>query len=466
MADNRNVKVETKKKSKKGGVILFFYKLLYLIAHIAVFLGAWLTSQSWYFITGKTTMFLVVVFAIALAGFLTTYSAFEVHKTKPLDLCVKHFLSLALSDIIIFLAIIIALRRLPDLSDLVLMVPVQILLTVIWCVTAVRIHFAVHPAAETIVVYSDELAYESIKSIHKDTKNFHVIKTINLNDFEGDIAQIKEILLEAELVVLCGILLQERNNLFKYLIDHNKEVIVRPSIGDVFVSTAEREYLCNVPVLTYDSGEKPLFTRAFKRAVDILMSSLMLVFASPVMLLVALAIKIEDRGPVFYKQQRLTKNAKVFKIIKFRSMRVDAEKDGVARLAADKDDRITKVGKFIRATRIDELPQLINILKGEMSLIGPRPERPEIASQYEENLPEFALRLKVKAGLTGYAQVYGKYNTTPYDKLQMDLMYVADMSFFTDIKLILLTVQVMFQKDSTEGIEKGNTTAAKEKTKK
>ena len=143
-------------------------------------------------------------------------------------------------------------------------------------------------------------------------------------------------------------------------------------------------------------------------------------------------------------------------------MRVDAEKDGVARLAADNDDRITKVGRFIRATRLDELPQLINILKGEMSLIGPRPERPEIAQQYEEMLPEFALRLKVKAGLTGYAQVYGKYNTTPYDKLQMDLMYVADMSFFTDIKLIMLTVQVMFQKDSTEGVEKGNTTAVKE----
>lgn len=461
-----NINFKNKNKNKKGAAVLFFCKLLYVIMQIAVFVGTWLATQSRYYITGKTTIFLAAVFAIAFTGFLTTYSAFDVHKIKPLDLCVKHFLSLALSDVIIFLAIIIALRRLPDLSDLVLMVPVQIILTVLWSITAEKIHSRVHPAAETIVVYSDRLAYESIEAINNDTTNFRVIKTINLNDYDGDISQVKEILLEAEIIVLCGILLQERNNIFKYLIEHNKKVIVRPSIGDVLVSTAEREYLCNVPVLTYDSGEKPFFTRAFKRAVDIAVSALMLVVASPVMILVALAIKAEDRGPVFYKQQRLTKDAKVFKIIKFRSMRVDAEKDGVARLASDKDDRITKVGKFIRATRLDELPQLINILKGEMSLIGPRPERPEIAKQYEEMLPEFSMRLKVKAGLTGYAQVYGKYNTTPYDKLQMDLMYVADMSFLTDIKIILLTVQIMFQKDSTEGVEKGNTTAIKEKVKK
>ena len=144
-------------------------------------------------------------------------------------------------------------------------------------------------------------------------------------------------------------------------------------------------------------------------------------------------------------------------------MRVDAEKDGIARLASDGDERITKVGKFIRATRIDELPQLINILKGDMSLVGPRPERPEIAKLYEKQLPAFGMRLQVKAGLTGYAQIYGKYNTTPYDKLQMDLLYINDMSVITDLKLILQTVQIVFQKESTEGVKKGQTTAEKER---
>jgi lipopolysaccharide/colanic/teichoic acid biosynthesis glycosyltransferase len=141
-------------------------------------------------------------------------------------------------------------------------------------------------------------------------------------------------------------------------------------------------------------------------------------------------------------------------------MRQDAEKDGVARLSSGgADDRITPVGRFIRKVRIDELPQLFNILGGSMSLVGPRPERPEIAEQYYEELPEFALRLQAKAGLTGYAQVYGKYNTTPYDKLQMDLMYIAHPSFLEDLKIIFATVKILFMSESTEGIRAGASTA-------
>ena len=151
---------------------------------------------------------------------------------------------------------------------------------------------------------------------------------------------------------------------------------------------------------------------------------------------------------------------KQFEILKFRSMRVDAEKDGVARLSTgDKDDRITKVGHIIRACRLDELPQLLNILKGDLSVVGPRPERPEIAAQYCEEMPEFALRLQAKAGLTGYAQVYGKYNTTPYDKLQMDLMYIAHPSLIEDLKIMLATVKILFMPESTEGVSEGQTTA-------
>ena len=151
---------------------------------------------------------------------------------------------------------------------------------------------------------------------------------------------------------------------------------------------------------------------------------------------------------------RLTKDGKQFEILKFRSMRVDAEKDGVARLSTgDKDDRITKVGHIIRACRLDELPQLLNILKGDLSVVGPRPERPEIA-----------LRLQAKAGLTGYAQVYGKYNTTPYDKLQMDLMYIAHPSLIEDLKIMLATVKILFMPESTEGVAEGATTAMGQET--
>lgn len=145
------------------------------------------------------------------------------------------------------------------------------------------------------------------------------------------------------------------------------------------------------------------------------------------MLITAAAIKLCDHGPVLYKQVRLTKDSKEFKLLKFRSMVVNAESDGVARLASDGDKRVTPVGKFIRKVRLDELPQLFNIFKGDMSVVGPRPERPEISREYEKEMPEFAFRLKVKAGLTGNAQVVGKYNTTPYDKLKLDLMYIENI---------------------------------------
>ena len=178
------------------------------------------------------------------------------------------------------------------------------------------------------------------------------------------------------------------------------------------------------------------------------------------MLLIALCIKMQDGGTVIYKQKRLTKDGKEFDIYKFRSMRMDSEQSG-ARLAQKGDRRVTPIGTIIRNLHFDELPQLFNILKGDMSLVGPRPERPEIAEQYKKQVPEFEFRLKVKAGLTGYAQVYGKYNTTPEDKLKLDLFYIEHYTIWMDMKLLLLTFKILFQKENTEGIENGQVTAVK-----
>ena len=196
-----------------------------------------------------------------------------------------------------------------------------------------------------------------------------------------------------------------------------------------------------------------------KRAMDIVFSLLGLVIAAPFMLVIAILIKAYDGGPVFYKQERLTQDGRIFQILKFRSMKVQSENKG-ARLAMKDDDRITPVGRVLRQIHFDELPQIFNILKGDMSLVGPRPERPEIARQYLEEIPEFNYRLKVKAGLTGYAQVYGKYNTTPYDKLKLDLTYIETYSFVQDIKLLMLTFKILFQKENTEGVESWQVTAA------
>ena len=189
-----------------------------------------------------------------------------------------------------------------------------------------------------------------------------------------------------------------------------------------------------------------------KRLGDILISAIGIIIASPIMLIVAVCIKLYDRGPVFYRQERLTIGAKPFYIWKFRSMVVDSEKNG-AQLAKKNDSRITPVGKVIRNLHLDELPQLFNVFIGDMSIVGPRPERKEIVRKYEKEIPEFHYRMKVKAGLTGYAQVYGKYNTTPYDKLKLDMFYIENFSISLDIQLMFMTFRILFQKETSEGVE-------------
>jgi exopolysaccharide biosynthesis polyprenyl glycosylphosphotransferase len=225
---------------------------------------------------------------------------------------------------------------------------------------------------------------------------------------------------------------------------------------------AEELHVFDTPILLTREYSLTMEQRFLKRLMDIVCSLIMLIIASPFMLVTAIAIKLYDKGPVLYKQVRCTVNRREFKILKFRSMRVDAEKDGVARLASKNDSRITPIGKFIRKCRIDELPQLFNILVGDMSFIGPRPERPEIIEQYLEIMPEFAYRMKVKAGLAGFAQVYGKYNTSPYDKLKLDLTYIEKYSIWLDLKLMLLTLKILLWPDSTEGVENEQITALKE----
>ena len=226
-----------------------------------------------------------------------------------------------------------------------------------------------------------------------------------------------------------------------------------PKISDILLRSSDNIHLFDTPLLLLRNNGLSFEQRLIKRISDIVVSMLVIILTSPLMLLIALAIKLYDGGPVFFKQKRCTKDGKVFEIHKFRSMIVDAEKEGISIPASEKDKRITPVGRFIRATRLDELPQAFDILVGNMSLVGPRPERIEHVEKYTKEIPEFAYRLKVKGGLTGYAQIYGKYNTTAYDKLKLDLMYVQNYSILLDIKLILMTIKIIFMKESTEGFD-------------
>ena len=259
---------------------------------------------------------------------------------------------------------------------------------------------------------------------------------------------------DCDAMMLYGLEEQKRNDLVKFCYEKSIRIYVAPEISDLLLRGADRVHSFDTPFLLLRNSGISFEQRVMKRAMDVIISGCMLLVASPFMLLTAIAIKMEDHGPALFKQERVTLNGRKFYIYKFRSMIVDAEKHG-AQFSSKNDSRITKVGKFIRATRLDELPQLLNILKGDMSIVGPRPERQQYIDEFCKETPEFIYRLKVKAGLTGYAQIYGKYNTTPLDKLKLDLMYIESYSVLLDMKLIFLTLKIMFTKESTEGVDEG-----------
>ena len=279
---------------------------------------------------------------------------------------------------------------------------------------------------------------------------YRVVKLISVDEGLQSICQQ---IINYDAVILNDVHAQIRNDILKFCYRNKIRTYLTPKVTDIVVRGAESINLFDTPLLLVRGTGLTSVQALVKRCMDLLLCLIAMIPAAPIMLLVALAIKIEDGGPVFYKQERMSLDGKVFNILKFRSMIVDAEKEGHSIPATGHDPRITKVGRFTRAVRIDELPQLLNILKGDMSVVGPRPERVEHMIKYSAEVPEFDLRTKVKGGLTGYAQIYGKYNTSPYDKLRLDMMYIENYSLLLDIKLILMTLRIMLSKESTEGFE-------------
>lgn len=404
----------------------------------------------------KGDYLVVALFFVLFIIFGRVYDAFLMSMQRISEIVYAQFLAAAVSDFIMYIVIWLLSKHLPNILPGVAALIGQVILAAVWAYNAHHAYFKIFPPQAAAVIYDTRQGTEKLIGKYGLDSKYKVVLTATADECIANLAMLDGV----STVFMSGIHSHDRNVILKYCVENNIGTFVIPRIGDTIMSGAYPMHMFHLPMLKvgrYHPQPEYLF---IKRLLDIVISAVALVVLSPIFLITAIVIKATDHGPVFYKQIRLTKDGKEFGILKFRSMRVDAEKDGVARLSSgDHDDRITPVGKVIRACRIDELPQLLNILRGELSIVGPRPERPEIAAQYCEEMPEFSLRLQAKAGLTGYAQIYGKYNTTPYDKLVMDLMYIAHPSIVEDLKIMFATVKILFMPESTEGVSEGQTTA-------
>jgi exopolysaccharide biosynthesis polyprenyl glycosylphosphotransferase len=398
---------------------------------------------------------LVVAVYFALYFILqNVYGGFKIGHLKLTDVLFAGLLSNTINTGFAYAQICLIVRSLVSPLPLLVLFCADIAFLVLWGMFADMIFYRLFPPREILLIIGNEHYYKLRSNFESRYEKFRIAEEISISD--TDLATIKHKASQYGSVILYDIEAYTRNILLKYCFEQSIRVYVTPKISDIIMRGGAVVDLFDTPLVLCRNFGLTFGQRFVKRAMDIALSLIGIIITAPLMLIIALAIKIEDGGPVFYKQKRATLENDTFDILKFRSMIVDAEKDGF-HPATDNDDRITKVGKLIRPFRIDELPQLFNILKGNMSVVGPRPERLEHMKAYTADIPEFAFRLKVKGGLTGYAQVYGKYNTTPLDKLKLDLMYIQNYSFGLDFKLLLMTLKIMFQKESTEGFEESET---------
>ncbi|RGS70345.1 sugar transferase [Dorea formicigenerans] len=399
----------------------------------------------------QVSVLVMIIFFFICYYFGQRLDCFRVSILQIRDVIFGEVLAVMITDIIMYILIWMLSIHLPNLIPGLITWGGQCAIGAIWAYVMHQSYFSTHPPLRTIVIYDERMGMENLIHTYGLEKRFN-IKTVYPVESIMDKLEVME---EFDAAFLCGIHSRERNIILKHCINHKIKLFMIPRIADVMMRGSEQIHMLHLPILKTQRYKPSIEYQIIKRTMDIVVSGIATIVLSPLFLITAIAVK-SDGGPAFYKQKRLTKDGKEFEILKFRSMRVDAEKySGAVLSAGENDPRITKVGRIIRACRLDELPQLLNILKGDMSLVGPRPERPELQKEIEKEVPEFGLRLQTKAGLTGYAQVYGKYNTTFYDKLLMDLMYISKPSILEDLTIMLATVKILTSKESTEGVGEG-----------
>ena len=390
--------------------------------------------------------------------FTKVFGGYRIGYMRVSDIILSQILAVLLAMGVAYLEICLVANAYLTPKPLILMTLTEIVFIIPWVILVRKGYQHLYPPRQLLVIYGNYSPDDLIEKINTRKDKYNICAS---ESYRIGYEKLYPMMKRYNAVVLCDLPAEARNQIMKYCYQESIRTYVTPKISDILFRGADDIHLFDTPLLLSRNQGLSIVDLFVKRAMDIVISLIGIIIASPFMLIIAIAIKLYDHGPVLYKQERLTKDGKPFMIYKFRSMTVHSEDEG-ARLAAKGDSRVTPVGRLIRAIHFDELPQLFNILKGDMSVVGPRPERQIIADQYTEEIPEFVLRLKVKAGLTGYAQVYGKYNTTPYDKLKLDLTYIENYSVWMDVKILFLTFKILFQKENTEGVDQNQTTAIKQ----
>ena len=442
--------------------IMFCAKILTVLAVTCGFVEVWQSAYPNTVMGGKGNYVVLLMYLVLFVVLGNLYGGFKIGIHRLHEIIYSLSLAVLFTNFIMYLALSLILGDLIVIPPFLLGILYQIGAVFVMSYCSNRIYFCLYSARKMLAVFADdEQGKTLIRKMSKIPERFKIERGVSLN--RNTVEEIKELIDSYEAVILSDFEKSAKDELLRYCYSNEKRVYVLPSSTDIIVNNSTTIQIFDTPVLMCRARGLTMEQEVIKRAMDICVAVIGLLITWPFMLGFALAIKLEDGGPVLFKQNRITKDGKVFNVLKFRSMIPDADKHEV-KGTVDNDDRITKVGKIMRPLRMDELPQLLNILFGDMSLVGPRPERIENVYQYTKAYPDFDLRHRVKGGLTGYAQIYGKYNTSPEDKLNMDLIYIEQYSLLMDLKLILMTIKILFMKESTEGFtEKNNVVMKKSK---
>lgn len=443
-----------KKRFEQYKKMMRFLATMFVVAcATTVFVGFWKTYYNagivfpFYF---KGYWLIAAFYVFFFVLFLYIYGGTGYGYLRSNNIIFSQILALLCANAAIYLETVLLSVKFVSLIPIIEMTAVQMIIVAIITFLLEKMFEKLFPPHKITVLYQEYDPSDLLRKVQTRTDRYLIDNVVHV-DMEWE--QLIEIIDRSEAIMVYDIHSELKNKIIKYCYEKDIRLYVTPKISDILTRSSENIHLFDTPLLLMRNNGLSFEDRVLKRLMDILVSLLVIVVTAPIMVIIAVAIKLHDGGPVFFKQKRCTLDGKVFEIHKFRSMIVDAEKDGISVPASEKDPRITPIGNIIRATRLDELPQIFDILVGNMSLVGPRPERIEHVEKYTEDIPEFAYRLKVKGGLTGYAQIYGKYNTTAYDKLKLDLMYIQNYSILLDLKLIFMTIKIIFMKESTEGFD-------------